>query len=234
VDDITNDVGGGVESIDRDTAGAPTDNDDGLDNPTHDAAIIAEIIAEGCAAMDRIGEDRVWRDWVAVIAIDAIRVAAMAKANCNNHNGKRYATAFSELLKENGAEKLDRLTKSERSRLYQCTANLEAIERWRGTLTEPERRRLNHPESVWRKFEAATKPPTEPKPESPYAKMRASLVAAQEAQHRAEQALKQIDLDFDDIDEMAAVVAERLSTPMRCREMARALDAKADEMESAR
>jgi hypothetical protein len=233
VDDVTNDE----KSVSAATS--PTDNDGELDNPTHDAAE-AEIIAEGCAAMDRIAEDREWKDWVKIgRLVDMVRVAAMAKASCNTHNGKKYAEAFAKLTKEKGVDQLNderRVSKTERSRLYKCIANLEAIERWRATLTDPPRRRLNHPESVWKKYEKAIKPP-KPKrsdeEETPRKQLKSNLAAALDAQHKAETALKQIMLDFDDVEEMAAAAAKRLGSAKRWREMAAALNAKADEMESA-
>jgi hypothetical protein len=49
--------------------------------------------------------------------------------------------------------------KGVRSRLMSCMDNQAAIEAWRGTLSLTERLQLNHPNSVWRKYQATQRAP---------------------------------------------------------------------------
>jgi hypothetical protein len=53
--------------------------------------------------------------------------------------------------------KLDEIDKSVRSRLFEVMDNIVAIETWRATLTRDEKQRYNHPDTVLRKWKAATK-----------------------------------------------------------------------------
>jgi len=49
------------------------------------------------------------------------------------------------------------MDKSDRAKLLQLIEERPAVEEWRSTLTDYERRSLNHPVIVWRKWTAATR-----------------------------------------------------------------------------
>ncbi|MPZ36607.1 MAG: hypothetical protein GEU95_00860 [Rhizobiales bacterium] len=127
------------------------------------------ITRTGRAALKRLDSDQNWHDWLAVG--EAILIGRQeCKEECGLADtnlpagswGGAYNRAFGEWLAK---EKLD-FDKGDRSRLLEVMDNLPAIETWRMTLTLPERRRLNHPSTVLRKWKAATQPkePREAKP----------------------------------------------------------------------
>jgi hypothetical protein len=79
---------------------------------------------------------------------------AMRQAGTNKPEGKGYVTAFAEWLKR---YKLDDMDKSDRAKLLQLMEERPAVEEWRASLTDHERRSLNNPVMVWRKWTAATR-----------------------------------------------------------------------------
>jgi hypothetical protein len=72
------------------------------------------------------------------------------------------------------------MDKGDRSRLFEVMDNLGLIEQWRGTLTLGEKLKLNHPNSVLRRWKKAIEP--EPKPGGKSAKptLRESVVSLSE------------------------------------------------------
>ena len=90
---------------------------------------------------------------------------------------------MAEWLVANGFKEID---KGVRSRLLECLRHRDEVERWRQGLTDGERFRFNHPNTVlrrWKKTITATAPNPEPKP-SPVAKLKETIVALEEANHR--------------------------------------------------
>jgi hypothetical protein len=53
--------------------------------------------------------------------------------------------------------KVDDMDKSDRAKLLQLMEERPAVEEWRATLTDYERRNLNNPTIAWRKWTAATR-----------------------------------------------------------------------------
>jgi len=89
------------------------------------------------------------------------RTWAQQVSNSPRPEGRAYNTAYSEWLRRYHVHDID---KSVRACLLKCMEEWPAIEEWRATLTEAERRRLNHPTTVWRKFNAgAPTPPSRPR-----------------------------------------------------------------------
>jgi len=72
----------------------------------------------------------------------------MQVSNSPRPEGRAYNTAYSEWLHRYHVHDID---KSVRACLLKCMAEWPAIEEWRAL---PENRRLNHPTTVWRKFNA--------------------------------------------------------------------------------
>ena len=119
------------------------------------------ITRTGREALKRLDSDRNWPDWLAVgkaILIgreECKQQCGLADTNLPAGSwGRAYNRAFGEWLAK---EKLD-LDKGNSSRLLEVMDNLPAIEAWLMTLTLPERRRLNHPSIVLRKWKVATQP----------------------------------------------------------------------------
>src|SRR5262245_44762527 len=78
----------------------------------------------------------------------------MQMAGANRPEGRGYVIAFAEWLKR---YKVDDMDKSDRAKLLQLMEERPAVEEWRMTLTDYERRNLNNPTAVWRKWTAATR-----------------------------------------------------------------------------
>jgi hypothetical protein len=118
--------------------------------------------------MDRIGrammaawsrvkkaETRMWGEWMTIgEGLMEGRRWAMHQAGTNKPEGKGFVMAYSEWLHR---YKVDDMDKSDRAKLLQLMEERPAVEEWRMTLTDPERRRLNNPIIVWRKWTAATR-----------------------------------------------------------------------------
>jgi hypothetical protein len=120
--------------------------------PSNDA-----IIQRGQDAWNRHKTDATWNGWLAIGAALAIgRADAMVAANTNQPQGTRYRREFGSWLAHHHFDDID---KGDRHRLFAVMDNRAAIEAWLATLTLTERLRLNHPNSVWRKWQAATKGP---------------------------------------------------------------------------
>jgi hypothetical protein len=123
------------------------------------------VCRQGTEAWRRLKREKSWSDWVQVgEALQVGREWAMNQAMTNQPEGKGYNMAFGEWL---ARYKLDDMDKGDRSRLFSVMDNLPMIEEWRRTLTLTERLKLNHPNAVLRKWQAAIEPPavpTEPRP----------------------------------------------------------------------
>jgi hypothetical protein len=73
---------------------------------------------------------------------------AMQQAGTNRPEGKGYVVAYAEWLKR---YRVDDMDKSDRAKLLQLMEERPAVEEWRATLTDYERRNLNNPTIAWRK-----------------------------------------------------------------------------------
>jgi hypothetical protein len=123
----------------------------------------------GQAAMARLKKDKTWGDWLLVgEALVMGRTVAMRQAETNRPEGRAYTEIFSQWLKH---YKLDEqssgLDKSARSKIFTVMEHRPEIEIWRATLGQVKRLDLNHPVTVLRHWQKATKvskpkPPKEP------------------------------------------------------------------------
>jgi hypothetical protein len=91
------------------------------------------------------------------------RTWAMRQAETNEPQGKAYALAFNEWLRQ---WKLHDMDKSDRAKLLQVMEERLAIEEYRAGLTERERRNANNPVVVLRKWKALERRPRSSRPES--------------------------------------------------------------------
>jgi len=111
----------------------------------------------------KTAQARSWGQWMTIgEGLHEGRRWAMHVAGVNKPEGKGYVIAFAEWLKR---FKVDDMDPSDRAKLLQLMEERPAVEEWRATLTDHERRNLNNPTSTWRKWNAATKvkkpkPPT--------------------------------------------------------------------------
>lgn len=106
-------------------------------------------------------QTRLWGEWMTIgEGLLEGRRWAMRIAGVNRPEGKGYVTAYGEWLKR---YKVDDMDRADRAKLLQLMEDRPAVEEWRSTLTDNERRSLNNPTLVWRKWTAATRT-KKPKP----------------------------------------------------------------------
>jgi hypothetical protein len=196
-------------------------------------------IKRGQEAWKRHKNDATWLDWLAIgQALSIGRQDAMAAASTNRPSGSAYNAAFGAWLERHGFHEID---KGDRSRLFDVMDNLPAIEQWRGTLASTLRLRLNHPNSVLRKWKAETvvKPPKEPKPtlrdsvaniseENAVKDQRiAELEARVEEAEAARDSSEDEDADLidltDDAEMIASALMEKLNDDAKAEAIARAI-----------
>jgi hypothetical protein len=112
-----------------------------------------EEIAAGAKAWSRIKDNgrKSWADWLAVgNALTIGRSSALKTANRNDAVGTRYNRAMTAWLKGNG---LAGINAQERYRVLLIIENLHQISHWRDSLPEHQRRKLNHPNGVWARWQ---------------------------------------------------------------------------------
>jgi hypothetical protein len=150
----------------------------------HNPSLTERIVRRGQEAMER--KRRSFEDWLLIAeAIQVGRTEVMQRVGTNKPIGKRYENMMGEWLKSHSFHLID---KSARNRLCECLQHRVEIERWRATLTEAERFRYNHPDTVLRRWKRATiiPDPNAPRPPSAFAKLKEANVNLQERLHRAE------------------------------------------------
>ena len=112
---------------------------------------------DAAEAAERIKRGQHWLDWMYIAeGLEVGRLKAMRRAGTNRPIGSGYNKAFGEWLNPRPwARDLDKPT---RTHLFWCVDHRNEIERWRETLAQNERARLNHPTAMKRRYEATHKP----------------------------------------------------------------------------
>jgi|SRR5579872_1769921 len=145
---------------------------------------VNKIVSDAQAAWDRLNRFQDFDDWVLVASALAMgRDVVMHLAQTNKASGLKYKREINRWLREN---KLDTVDKTTRSRSIEFFAHLDDIKKWRATLTDTERRLLNHPTTIlrhWKRKTSVSKPP-DVKKVSPTAKLKASIAELEEQNFR--------------------------------------------------
>jgi hypothetical protein len=151
---------------------------------------IQRIKEAGIACLGRLHGDQTWEDWMGVgAAMDIITDEALAAVNAPkwDKNNKRAINEFNRRWDDYEAGTNHKaLSKQERYALREVMSNAE-ISAYRNTLTEPEKRRLNHPNAAinkWKRQQKAKAIPAEDRKPSPQAQLKATNIALQEELHR--------------------------------------------------
>jgi|SRR5262245_2259318 len=182
---------------------------------------IDEIGKAAMLAWGRIkkSHSRLWAEWM-VIGEGLIegRRWAMQQARTDKPEGKGYTLAFGEYLKR---YKLDDMDGSDRAKLLQLMEERPAIEEWRATLPTNQRRDLNNPTLVWRKWQNETKVKKPRKP-SPEGKRARQLVEQQQERIKEleEELTGRVGLSSDDSASYVASTILELFAPEECQEIA--------------
>src|SRR5580704_3659629 len=114
-------------------------------------------VERGRQAWKSLRNDETFEKWIAIgRAIEIGRVETMRLLHSNRPAGAQWSRVFGAWLAENGFDEID---KGVRSRLQTCLDNLPAIEMWRQNIGLGQRLQLNHPNTVWRKWQAAKEAP---------------------------------------------------------------------------
>lgn len=119
-------------------------------------AIEQRTIRLGRDAWLAVGKAGGWENWKSIGAALAVGKAhALRVTGANQAWGSAYSRAFNDWVKRHGFECMQ---KSVRSVAVELHENIEAVEQWRSTLSEKDRRRLVHPLSNVRRWRQATQP----------------------------------------------------------------------------
>ena len=113
---------------------------------------VNEKVRVGQGAMAR--KRRGWADWIAIgEALQVGRVEVMRDVHTNQPVGRRYEKAMAEWLVANGFKEID---KGVRSRLLECLQHRAEVDQWLSRLTDSERFRFNHPNTVAKRWKGST------------------------------------------------------------------------------
>jgi hypothetical protein len=148
----------------------------------HNPSADLEIVRLGQEAMAR--KRRAWEDWLAIAqALQFGRSEVMRNIHTNEATGRRFEKAMGEWLIAHQFKEID---KGARSRLLECLKHKVEIEKWRSRLTDSERWKFNHPDTVLKKWKASTAvpDPNAPSKISSVQKLKDELVNLQEQNDR--------------------------------------------------
>ena len=108
------------------------------------------IIKCGCEAWRRAGRNALFNDWIKIAEALAVgRSACMRLAARNSRFALRYNALMLQWLQERGMQEI---TGQERHKALAVLDQLPAILEWRKTLTNEQRRCLNHPSAILGRF----------------------------------------------------------------------------------
>jgi hypothetical protein len=120
----------------------------------HDSEI---LVSRGREAWRTLRNDETWEKWIAIgRALEAGRTSIMRQLHTNQPKGRIWSEVFGAWLEDTGFAEID---KGVRSRLQTCLDNLAEIETWRNTLGLTLRLQLNHPNAVFRRWQASRQAP---------------------------------------------------------------------------
>jgi hypothetical protein len=109
---------------------------------------------EAWRGIDRVNSFKAWSDVGAALCIGK-RHAQRLASEANTWRERNYYHQFSRWLREHGFGTMAKPVRSVCIELYE---NIDAITKWRATLSEKQRRRLIHPLSNVRRWRAAAMP----------------------------------------------------------------------------
>jgi hypothetical protein len=183
---------------------------------------INDKVRMGQEAMAR--KRRAWPDWLAIgEALQVGRAEVMRDTHTNQPTGRRYEKAMAEWLIANGFKEID---KGVRSRLLECLQHRAEIDQWLSGLTDGERFRFNHPDTVLKRWKGSTivRDPNATTKPSPYAQLQAAHAQLIEENHRLQQRVEAADGDLwkpaDTAADIAHVMVTKL-TPWKAERTAR-------------
>jgi hypothetical protein len=182
-----------------------------------------ECIRAAQEAWKRLSSGHTLLDWMLVgKACQLLRAEAMCTAHVNRPEGRRYNQEFSDLLKANGFDGIDKAT---RSRLFAILDNITEVERWLAIVPASKRLHLNHPNTIWRAYQRTiVKKPEDGKQPSHAEKLKTCLIESQEENARLKSEVERgSPFTRQDTARDIAGVVFRMISPSKAREVAREL-----------
>jgi hypothetical protein len=192
-----------------------------------------ECIRAAQEAWGRLSSGHTRHDWMLVgKACQLLRAEAMRAAHANKPEGRRYNQEFSDLLKANGFDGIDKAT---RSRLFAILDDITEIESWLATVPANKKLRFNHPDTIWRAYQKTIiKKSDDGKKPSHVEKLTTALIESEEEKAKLKREVERGSLFTrrDTARDIAGVVF-RMISPSKAREVARELNRLAREVEKA-
>jgi hypothetical protein len=153
-----------------------------MQNDENMSATEVAAIERGQQAWGRLKSGAAWEDWLLVgQALEIGRTECRARLGIrpgdNRNLGRGFNESYSKWLEANKFADID---KGVRSRLQECMENRAKIEAWRAALTDTDRLKLNHPQTVLTRWRASTQVKEAPSRPSPQAALKDKVVEYEE------------------------------------------------------
>jgi hypothetical protein len=163
----------------------PAADHDGLSQ--HNPSPVSDVVRLGQEAMAR--KRRAWEDWLAIAEALQVGHDEVTRAlHTNQKHGRRFEKAMGEWLVIHGFKEIDKGT---RSRALDCLKHKAQIQKWRVTLTDSKRWKINHPDTVLRKWRASTVVPDPNAPSKPSPMQKLNGLECHEQKHAGRSARPQ-------------------------------------------
>jgi hypothetical protein len=194
------------------------------------------VLAEDCERWKRLGAWQHLDDWLAFgPGLMIRRTLAMRIVFVNKPEGRGYAEAFGQLMKQDGLDTMDKYTISAVLWLHDDPERMTLLREIRDSMTAGERSRLNSPISARQRVEKVLKARNgngEAAPSSPVTRYKQriaeqdrEIAALKDRLARAQGNGSLFDLKLDTVDNIAAAIVEHLA-PTRSENIANAIKAK--------
>jgi hypothetical protein len=152
--ELHNDADGTPRSVSMPAIRLPPLDTKAIEAEAKEAAAKVRVIRAGRDAWATIGRAQSFDAWKAIGAALSIGKAhALKVTGANAAWGRNYSREFNLWIRQHGFAGMQ---KSVRSVAIELAENIDAIEQWRSTLPEKQRRRLVHPLSNVRRWKAST------------------------------------------------------------------------------
>jgi len=140
--------------VTRPPVNLPDLDDRAIETEAKEAASKVRVIRAGRDAWEAINKAASFESWACRIgpALAIGKRHALKVTRANAAWGRAYSREFNLWVRQHGFERMPAAT---RSMAVELAENITAIEQWRSTLPEKQRRRLVHPQSIVKRWKAS-------------------------------------------------------------------------------